>query len=654
MRPLHLLRAQTIAARLTRWFLVIGLLPLLLALFVADRTFARTMKREIENNLLAIASNKASRIRAYALERERDVSKLAQDPTIVTATGRLREALARGGTESPGYVAAAGEFRPFLTYYRERSGYGDVLLFSAAGDVVFSVSGAHDVGSNYVTGPYRQSELAKVLVRATTLLATEISHFEDHPVTHEPAAFVAAPVLKQGLVVGAVVLELSSRELQGLVQDYAGLGQTGELALVGSVRGRTVFVTPLRHDPQAAFRRQLPPGARDGRGGPLRAAARGEQGHGLGIDYRGEPVLAAWRYLPYFDCGMVAKIDTAEAFAPVYRLRRLFGTVALLTCAAIVVAALAVAATISRPIRLLHAGTEAVGRGDLGHKVGTDAADEVGQLSRAFDRMAENLSRITASRDELDRVRRELERSNRELEQFAYVASHDLQEPLRKISAFGDLLASESGSALGEEARGYLDRMLSATRRMQMLINDLLSLSRVSTRAQAFVPVDLNQTLAEVLSDLESRVVAAGARVEVAPLPPVEADPIQMHQLFQNLVGNAVKFRREGVPPVVRVYVAPGGNAETAASAVAHTAIVVEDNGIGFEAKHAERIFGIFQRLHNRTAYEGTGIGLAVCRKIVARHGGTITAAGTPGAGARFLVCLPQHPPASAPQGEPT
>lgn len=321
--------------------------------------------------------------------------------------------------------------------------------------------------------------------------------------------------------------------------------------------------------------------------------------------------------------------------------------------------------SIVRPLERLRAGTEVIGKGDLGFRVGTDAPDEIGQLSRAFDAMVENLKSVMARRDELDRevARREqaeaelvralenLKRSNAELEQFAYVASHDLQEPLRKITSFGGLLAAEAGASLNAEARDYLDRMLGAVRRMQALINDLLALSRVSTRGQPPVPVDLNRTLAEVVSDLESRVTAAGARVEVGPLPTIEADPVQMHQLFQNLVGNAVKFRREGVAPVVRVYAAagdpPGSDAGDAVD------IVVEDNGIGFEDKYAERIFGVFQRLHNRTAYEGTGIGLAVCRKIVTRHGGTITARGTPGSGARFLVRLPRRASPDMTRGEP-
>lgn len=234
--------------------------------------------------------------------------------------------------------------------------------------------------------------------------------------------------------------------------------------------------------------------------------------------------------------------------------------------------------------------------------------------------------------EELRSALRRLEQSNRELEDFAYVASHDLQEPLRKIQAFGDLLRSKHADALPEQAGDYIERMQSAARRMQVLINDLLSFSRVTTKAQPFARVDLRATAAEVIKDLEMRLQDSGGRIELGPMPVLEADPLQMRQLIQNLAANALKFHRPGVPPVVEI------SAEIEAG---RCQIVVSDNGIGFEEKYAERIFTLFERLHGRTKYEGTGIGLAICRKIAERHGGEIRAHGRPGEGATFVVTLP-------------
>jgi PAS domain S-box-containing protein len=233
----------------------------------------------------------------------------------------------------------------------------------------------------------------------------------------------------------------------------------------------------------------------------------------------------------------------------------------------------------------------------------------------------------------------ELARSNAELEQFAYVASHDLQEPLRKIQAFGDRLKTRCGDVLSVEGLDYLQRMQNAAGRMQTLINDLLSYSRVATNARAFAPVDLAEVARYVVSDLESRIDQVGATVSVEPLPVISGDRLQLSQLLQNLIGNALKFHKPGVPPHVNVRSTIGPDPNGAPGDVCR--ITVEDNGIGFDDKYTDRIFQLFQRLHGRNEYEGTGIGLAICRKIVRRHGGVITAHSTPGVGSRFIVTLP-------------
>ena len=233
-----------------------------------------------------------------------------------------------------------------------------------------------------------------------------------------------------------------------------------------------------------------------------------------------------------------------------------------------------------------------------------------------------------------------LARSNAELEQFAYVASHDLQEPLRKIQAFGDRLKTKYETGLGPEGLDYLSRMQNAAARMQVLIQDLLSLSRVASNSKPFTSVDLGDVVRTVVSDLEMRIQDAGGRVEIGTLPVIFGDRGQMAQLFQNLIGNGLKFRKPGESPVVKIQSQP----QTLATGEALWWITVEDNGIGFDEKYRDRIFQIFQRLHGRNEYEGTGIGLAICRKIVERHGGAIAANSSPGAGAKFSITLPQTP----------
>jgi len=252
-------------------------------------------------------------------------------------------------------------------------------------------------------------------------------------------------------------------------------------------------------------------------------------------------------------------------------------------------------------------------------------------------RMAEELLRESEAK--LRDFTTQLERSNRELQDFAYVASHDLQEPLRKIVVFGDRLKQRNVDKLDADSLNYLDRMQQAGVRMQNLINDLLAYSRVTSKAKAFTKVDLAQVAAGVVDDLEGRIETAHGRVEVGPLPVIDAEPLQMRQLLQNLMGNALKFRRPDVPPCVKVEAQIIENSAVPGAKLCQ--LTVSDNGIGFEEKHAERIFELFQRLHSRNEYEGTGMGLAIVRKIAVHHGGDVVARSKAGEGATFIVTIP-------------
>ena len=310
---------------------------------------------------------------------------------------------------------------------------------------------------------------------------------------------------------------------------------------------------------------------------------------------------------------------------------------------------------IVNPLHTLHRGTEVIAQGNFDYKVGTNAKDEIGQLSRAFDRMTEDLGRTTTSVDNLNEeiterkkveeerealledlkvINSKLEQSNKELQDFAYVASHDLQEPLRKITSFGTLLQDSLEGKLDEDQQENLGFMVGGGKRMQAMIDDLLTYSRVTTRAKSFEQVDLN----EVIEDLKSLELATlldetGGCIHVPePLLPVWGDPSQVHQLLQNLVGNGLKFHREKIPPEITVRTHRTGDNMVR--------VEVQDNGIGIAEEYHEQVFTMFKRLHSRERYKGTGIGLAVCKKIVERHRGDIGIKSTPGEGATFWFTL--------------
>ena len=268
-----------------------------------------------------------------------------------------------------------------------------------------------------------------------------------------------------------------------------------------------------------------------------------------------------------------------------------------------------------------------------------------GHAARVRKLVTARTSELAQANMQLKSHTRELESSNRELQNFAHVASHDLQEPLRKVQMFGDRLRERCSDGLSEQGQDYIARMQSATGRMQTLISDLLAFSRVTSKDHSRKPVDLARVAKHVLADLESRIEQTGGTVDVNDLPTIHADPTQMRQLLQNLIGNALKFHRPGTPPIVKVRGSilngQDGNGAKHTDGQAIYELTVEDNGIGFEEKYRDRIFTIFQRLHGRSEYEGTGVGLAVCRKIAERHGGDISVNSTPGQGATFVVTMP-------------
>ena len=271
--------------------------------------------------------------------------------------------------------------------------------------------------------------------------------------------------------------------------------------------------------------------------------------------------------------------------------------------------------------------------GVLGRRVFLLNASEIVLPASSERRILLAMEDVTERR----RADEEIAERTRELERYATVASHDLQEPLRKIRTFGALLVEECADTLSESGRDYVARMSGAAARMQALIDDLLTLARTSTSATRTARIEIRAVVREALADLEVALAESGGAVELGDLPAVYADPVQMRQLFQNLLANAVKFRRPGVPPRIMVSARSAGSASVE--------VVVRDNGIGFEERHAEQIFGPFQRLHARHEYGGNGIGLAVCRRIVERHRGAIRAHSIVGEGSTFVVTLPTAAP---------
>ncbi|MEO7982304.1 MAG: CHASE3 domain-containing protein [Sporichthyaceae bacterium] len=314
---------------------------------------------------------------------------------------------------------------------------------------------------------------------------------------------------------------------------------------------------------------------------------------------------------------------------------------------------------VTRPLGRLGTEVDQVEAGDLAHRVDvTGAPQEIlvlaGQVDRMRARVVANASLAERARAEATGARalveaqaEDLRRSNTELEQFAYVASHDLQEPLRKVASFCQLLERRYKGQLDERGEQYIEFAVDGAKRMQQLIQDLLMFSRVGRHSSGFRETDLEQVLDQSVRQLDSALEESGAEVTHDPLPTVEADPSLLAQLFQNLIGNSVKFRGD-TPPRVHVSASPSSTAGV-------WEFACSDNGIGVEAQYADKIFVIFQRLHGRDAYSGTGIGLAMCKKIVEHHGGRLWLDTSPRdtPGAVFRWTLPERQADTGLPGEP-
>ena len=332
----------------------------------------------------------------------------------------------------------------------------------------------------------------------------------------------------------------------------------------------------------------------------------------------------------------------------------------LLVCLALaVLLAIRAQRVISQPIRLLVDATRQISqRGDFAVRVVKTSDDEIGVLIDAFNRMLQLLAARDAQlaqhrqhlEDEvhqrtrrLEEVAQELSRSNTELEQFAYIASHDLQEPLRMVRSYVQLLQRRYQGRLDETADKYIGYAIDGATRMTRMINDLLEYSRVMTRGKPVGPIDCEQAWAEAVANLRKVIEETGAQVTCDPLPRVTADFAQVVQLFQNLIGNAVKYRSDR-PPRIHASARPQDG---------QWVFSVRDNGIGIEPQYRERVFVIFQRLHGRGEYSGTGIGLAVCKRIVERHGGSIWVESESGRGSTFFFTIPEPPQARENHGSP-
>jgi|GEM_PF-3266037 len=390
----NILTKSSIATKLWVWFLIVAAVPLVIVGMLTNYSSIETIKTEVSNRLNSVAESKTELINNYFKWMLEDVKILSENLSVIEASEKFTEVFEKHGLKSSEYKVIDKEFRRFLTYYKEGRGYSDILFISKAGDVVFTLMHEPDFGTNLITGPYKDSELANVFSNAYTLMETEVSDFKYYPPAAEPASFIASPVRKEGEFIGVIAFQIDTRAMNKLAQDFTGLGETGEIVISAKINNGAMVLTPLRHDHDAAFKRIIPMGSELSI--PAQKAVQGQKGSGIFKDYRGEEVLAVWRYLPYLRWGVVVKIDVGEAYAPIHKLTIRFLAVGIISAFVLLFISFFLSKSISKPIKRLHEGVEIIATGNLNHVVGLTTKDEIGQLSRSFDRMVVNLKNINA------------------------------------------------------------------------------------------------------------------------------------------------------------------------------------------------------------------------------------------------------------------
>jgi len=424
--------------------------------------------------------------------------------------------------------------------------------------------------------------------------------------------------------VGFIVIRMKGENLDDATLGKDERVQTMLLKKEGD--GNILILTPPE---RAGFVRDAPPD------GPLMMAANNRPSFMPDVrdSFRDVPVLAVTRNLGSqgLGLGFVATMDRSVAFEGLRKIG--FYSLVLLGLAllAMEIALRGISKGILQPIQRLAETANEISGGDLSRRVEVSGGDEIGELGRDFNQMTERLIEANSGLErKVEERTAELEQSNADLAQFAYVASHDLKEPLRMVTSYVQLLERRLGKDIDAEAKEFMGFAVDGAMRMRGLIDDLLAYSRVGTKRKPFETVSMQKVIDASLMNLKVAIDESGAQVQVGEMPELMADPTQLTQLFQNLIANAIKFRGDR-KPVISV---------TAEREGKHWNFEVSDNGIGIAKEYLDQIFLIFQRLHNRSEYEGTGIGLAVCKKIVERHGGRIGVRSEPGAGSTFFFSL--------------
>jgi signal transduction histidine kinase/DNA-binding response OmpR family regulator len=647
MKPLRLLR-NSIGAKIIFWFLVINIVSCGLLAWRTYDISRESLEQAVQTSLQVVAKKKVEQLENLTLEKIRSVEALMHTPSISEAAREFSQALQAGGKDSDVYRQAVAKHGPMLGRLADRFNYVGCALFSPGGDILFNQSDADIFKENLSGG----TELADAIDRARTLLQAEISGFQIYPgMKDDPAAFIAGPILDDGVVIAVVVFQLDNRELYSAINDYTGLGETGEVLVAAHLdRDQMVIVNPLRRNASKAFSIRAP---RTGGAYPaLARALAGVHGSGLFDDFEHKPVVASWTYVPSFRWGMVVQQRAEEAFALTRVERSATLTLLLFMMPPIIALALAVARTITKPIKTAVRVAEQVAGGNLHAKFEITSRDETGHLLAAIQSMTAELRELYSSMEDKIKARtRELQRANEELlvarlvaeeaskTKSAFLAnmSHELRTPLNAIIGYSEMLQEDALDKGDEEPVEDLKKIESAGRHLLGLINDILDLSKIEAgKMEVFIErVDIRPLVNEVMSIVQPLAEKNGNALELRCPDDIGgfcSDETKVKQCLLNLMSNANKFTS-------------GGKVTLSVERDANVLFRVSDTGLGMTEEQLGRLFEAFTQADASTTkrFGGTGLGLAITKHFCTALGGDIFVESALGAGSTFTMTLPDQ-----------
>lgn len=686
-------KKDQIAVKLFKGFSLLAAV-LVTVTFLLHTYFNNYLTKQLDSRLFGILDFTVSEIESYVVERKRDVTALAQMPGIADAIADLDREYREGGADSEAYRKADLRWRPFLTAFKDSAGYHDLFLISADGDLIFTVIHEPDFATNLTTGPYRSTGLADVFRRVKVDTRAHVSRLSYYEPSRTAAAFIAAPVFRQGAFMGVVALQINKTTLLDIVKNYTALGNTGEILALAAIEEDIVYVNDTRHDPDAGFQRKADINVEEL--SPLHLAVRGKRGRGRYTDYRGRQSEAVWDHAPSMNWGVVVKMDREEAFLPIRQLR--YSLLLLLMIILLGVALLSryIQQQISQPLEQLTQITSVVGHGNLHVHVEPkllNLKNEIGYLAVAFERMLKNLDEITASRDELNRLTQELSGQKHNLQKaydnlekmqgqlikseklasIGYLSAgiaHEINNPLTmirdnltvmadyaegllaiiarcddlhtavnskdldRIKQIVDNVHAQKQESRLEHVREDLPQLLAQTQegteRIRKVVKGLLTFARGDEGKMA--PVNLRDIFEGVLGMIAGQLEdRITLTKDYDDKRPVMGNRHLIGQVFVNILTNAIHAIPQTGKIAIRTYDLGG-----------QVFAVISDTGKGIAPDALGKIWNPFYT--DKPPGQGTGLGLSISHTIIEQHHGEISAISEPGQGTTITISLPVAP----------